>query len=152
MRKLTALCLTTVFVAGVLWFCTTEGTAEANATIDAPYSYEQTWTAATRMLRVDMGYKITERDETAGYLLFEYTSPESGKRVTPGSIELLRPRSPGAAVHVTAHLNAMPDYHERVLLDALTRKLHAEYGEPVRPAASASSAPKSPSRDAGTDG
>ncbi|MFO0670455.1 MAG: hypothetical protein U0235_12640 [Polyangiaceae bacterium] len=43
-----------------------------------------------------MGLKVVEKDDAAGYLLFEYKSPESGTKVSSGSVELVRPRKKAA--------------------------------------------------------
>ncbi len=40
----------------------------AKSTYESPYGFERTWNAALRMVRVDNGWKITEKDETNGYL------------------------------------------------------------------------------------
>jgi hypothetical protein len=106
--------------------------AEAKTGYDSPYSYERTWNAATRLVRVDMGMKIIERDESTGYVLFEYKSSESGSKLSHGSLEIVR-HDDGASVLV--QLPEMPKYHEQVLVDHLARKLRAEYGDPpkVRP-------------------
>lgn len=120
--------------------------AEASAAYDSPYTYEQTFGTALRLVRVDLGLKVTEKDAELGYVLFEYTSPESGKRATPGSFEFVRNER---GVLVTAQLPAMPQYHEQVLVDRLARKLATEYGEPPR---RASPPPAAPSPDGGADG
>ncbi|MDP9033933.1 MAG: hypothetical protein M3O50_03940 [Myxococcota bacterium] len=103
--------------------------ADAKSTYQSPYGYERTWNAALRLLRVDDGWKITEKDDANGYLLFEYTSPESSK-ATPGSLELVRHRDPEAPVSVLVQLPQMPHYHEQVLLDSLASKMRREYGDP----------------------
>src|SRR5579871_1184753 len=92
--------------------------ADAKATYESPYGYDRTWNAALRLVRVDNGWKVTEKDEQNGYLLFDYTSPENHKAY-PGTLELVRPRDPDGAVSVLIQLPAMPQYHEQVLLDAL---------------------------------
>src|SRR5689334_6598390 len=66
------------------------GDVRASASYGSPYTFEQTFSTALRMLRVDLGLKVTEKDAENGYILFEYTSPESGKRVCPGAIELVK--------------------------------------------------------------
>jgi hypothetical protein len=120
--------------------------ADAKVAYDSPYSFEQTYNAAMRLVRVDMGYKVVEKDDQMGYLLFDYRSPESGMKASPGSIELVRPRDPAMPVHVMVQLPQMPRYHEQVLLDALVRKMREEYGDPPthRPS-------PAPSGDAGAD-
>jgi hypothetical protein len=121
------------------------GDAGAAVPLESPYTYEQTFGTAVRLLHVDLGLKITEKDVDGGFVLFDYTSPESGKRVTKGSLELVRSR---AGVHVSVQLPAMPSYHEQMIVDALARKLLAEHGEPPKPKAPA---PPPADADAGTD-
>lgn len=119
--------------------------AVASVSYDSPYTYEQTFGTALRLVRVDMGFKVTEKDADAGYVLFEYTSPEAGKAST-GSIELVRNKD---GVHVTVQLPSMPSYHEQVLLDHLVKKLQAEHGAPPR---HDKPAPPPNDADAGADG
>jgi len=119
--------------------------ASARASYDSNYGYERTWNAALRLVRVDLGYKVTEKDEQNGYLLFDYHSSES-HGTTPGSIELVRSKDPDAPVEVIVQLPQMPRYHEQVLVDSLARKMRQEYGEPP------AHAPHPPDpQDAGTD-
>jgi hypothetical protein len=106
------------------------GSAGAKASLESAYGFERTWNAATRLVRVDLGFKITERDEGTGYLLFEYKSPESGSKASAGSMEFLR-RGDNLTV-VVVQLPEMPQYHEQVMTDRLARKLRAEFGEPPR--------------------
>jgi hypothetical protein len=120
-------------------------TASATATYESPYGYSRTWNAAVRLVRVDNGWKVTEKDDAAGYLLFEYRSPENS-RPSPGSIEVVRGPDADAPVGVLTALPQMPHYHEQVLLDALASKMRREYGEPTR---ARKTAPAEP--DAGSD-
>lgn len=101
--------------------------ALASAAYDSPYTMAQTFGTALRLLRVDYGFKVIEKDADNGYVLFEYTSAEAGKRSSSGSIELVDTRQ---GVHVTVKLPSMPQYHEQVFLDRLVKKLAAEHGEP----------------------
>jgi hypothetical protein len=119
----------------------------AKSTYVSPYGYERTWNAALRLVRVDNGWKITEKDDASGYILFEYRSPESTK-ATPGSLELVRGHDADSPVSVLAQLAQMPQYHEQVLLDALASKMRREYGDP--PARRKPAPPAEP--DAGPDG
>ncbi len=121
--------------------------ARAKSTYESPYGYERTWNAAVRLVRVDNGWKVSEKDDAGGYILFEYRSPESGK-ATPGSIELVRRPGADGPVTVLAQLPRMPHYHEQVLLDALAAKMRGEYGD--APAHTRPPAPPPP--DAGADG
>jgi hypothetical protein len=101
--------------------------AAAAVAFDSRYTFEQIFGTALRLLRVDLGCKITEKDADNGYLLFDYTSTESGKQVHHGSVEVVR--SPKGA-HVAVQLSSLPRYHEQMIVDALQRKLMAEHGEP----------------------
>src|SRR5579872_2388538 len=92
--------------------------ADARASYESPYGYDRTWNAALRLIRVDNGWKVNEKDEANGYLLFDYKSPESAK-ASPGSLELVRTKDDGASVSVLVQLPQMPHYHEQVLLDSL---------------------------------
>jgi hypothetical protein len=120
-------------------------TTDASAAVahDASYTYDQTFGTALRMVRVDMGLKITEKDTESGYILFEYKSPESGGRSSNGSIEIVRGKQ---GVHVTVQLPSMPKYHEQVMMDALIKKLASEHGEPQK---KPKPAPPPPVDDAG---
>lgn len=118
--------------------------AWAKASFDSHYTFEQTYNAALRLVRVDLGLKITERDPEAAYLLFDYKSSETGARVVPGSIELIRS---GDVVKVVVQLSQMPRYHEQVMADALVKKLEHDFGEPPRRKAP----PEEPPADGGTD-
>ena len=93
----------------------------------SPYTYEQTYGSALRLLKVDLGLTITEQDPAWGYLLFEYSSRESGGKKSRGSFEFVRSRD---GVQVWLQLAAMPSYHERVIIDKLAHKLLEEHGTP----------------------
>ena len=124
--------------------------ASAAAVYTSPYTFDQTFSSAKRLLRVDLGLKITETDLDAGYVLFEYTSPESGKRVHAGSIEVVRGKE---RVLVTVQLPALPRYHEQMIADALAKKLSAEHGEPPKRKPGKQPPPEDTSAaDAGADG
>ena len=105
--------------------------ASAKSSYESSYGYDRTWNAGTRLVRVDLGLKITEKDEGAGYLLFDYVSPESGKKSVPGSMEFVRSKDTGA-VRVIVQIPQMPGYHEQVLVDSLARKLRNDYGDPPK--------------------
>lgn len=104
------------------------GTASAKASFESPYTLTQTYNAALRLVRVDLGLTVTERDPSAAYIMFDYKSTESGPRTSPGSIEMLEA---GRSVKVVVQLGQMPRYHEQVMSDALAKKLRDEYGEPA---------------------
>jgi hypothetical protein len=103
--------------------------ASASTAYDSSHTFERTWNAAVRFIRVDRGYKLVEKDDATGYLLFEYTSAESGSKASLGSMELVRANQD---VRVMVQLKELPSYHEQALISAFSAKLRAEYGEPTR--------------------
>jgi hypothetical protein len=104
---------------------------QAKKTEDYRHSYDQVWRAAVRLIRVDQGYPIRDRDEGVGYLLFDY---RDDGRTYPGSVELIRIKDQGGgSVRAIIQIPAMPSYIERMLLDKLEKKLINEYGEPSPP-------------------
>jgi len=107
--------------------------AGAKKTEDFGHTYEQVWGAAIRLIRVDQGYPIKDRDQTVGYFLFDY---QDDGRAYPGSVELIRISGGGRdQIRVVMQIPAMPSYIERMLLDKLQKKLDHEYGEPPQPPA-----------------
>lgn len=98
--------------------------AHAKSGMESPYTYDQTWNTALRLVRVDLGFKIIERDDKAGYILFEYLDKGT---TSSASLELLRGE---ATVRVVCQIPKFPSYHEAVVLDRLSRKLKEEHGAP----------------------
>jgi hypothetical protein len=120
--------------------------ALARATFTSAYGFDRTWNAAVRFVRVDNGFRVNEKDDAGGYLLFEYVSSDSGGKPTPGSIEVIRSGEPGDPVQVVVQLPKMPSYHEQSMVAAFARKLKDELGDPpVR-------TKRAPSNDDGPDG
>lgn len=118
------------FAAFMLMFALLRSpTADASAVYASPYTFDQTYATAVRMLHVDMGFKILEKDKDLGYVMFEYTSPESGAKTSGGSIELVETRK---GTSVSVQLPSMPHYHEQMIVDALVKKLSEEYGSPPK--------------------
>lgn len=101
--------------------------ASASAAYHSQYSFDETYATSLRLLHVDMGFKILEKDKDIGYVLFEYTSPESGSRVCNGSIEVVETKT---GTNVVVNVPEMPQYHEQMIIDALAKKLEKEYGPP----------------------
>jgi len=130
----------TALVAAAAYGLLGSRTVDAKTSFDSPYTLAQTYNAALRLVRVDLGLKVTERDPAAAYVMFEYKHVQTGDRIVPGSIEML---DSSQSVKVIVQLSQMPRYHEAVLSDALRRKLREEYGEPFRQ--------RPPPVDAGSD-
>jgi hypothetical protein len=106
----------------------------ASARREATFAYpiSRVWTAAVRLVRVDLDCAVTEKDKEDGYFFFEYT--DHGKKF-PGSVELVTTQdSGGDQVRVIVQVPAMPAYVEGMILDRLTRKLEQEFGAPKTPA------------------
>lgn len=117
--------------------------AEARVGGEIAYSYQQTWQTTVRLVRVDLGCTITERDPDTGFILFEYVNQG---RAYPGSIEVVQSTDSSGRerVRVNVQVSAMPSYVERMIFDRLTRKLREDFGdarrEPERPSTRGSSA------------
>ncbi len=106
-------------------------TSHAKKTSDFQHTYDQVWGAAIRLIRVDQGYAIKDRDESVGYFLFDY---RDDGRTYPGSVELMRIKDQGGGeIRAVIQIPAMPSYIERMLLDKLRKKLTDEFGEAERP-------------------
>lgn len=106
----------------------------ASARREATFGYpiSRVWTAAVRLVRVDLECPISEKDKDDGYFFFEYS--DRGKKY-PGSVELVNMQdSGGDQVRVIVQVPAMPAYVEAMILDRLNRKLEQEFGPPKQPA------------------
>jgi len=132
-----ALLLTTT-LALAAWFDATPAAARVEARTD--YTKGQTYSAALRYLRVDLGYEVVERDADAAYLIFKY-SPPGRHTTTNGSIEIVESAD---HVRLLVQLPRMPSYHETVLRDGLLEKLRREYGAPPHPKRKPDSEPDAP--------
>jgi hypothetical protein len=100
--------------------------ASARTEGSSGYSKPQTFSCALRLLRVDRGYEVVEKDQDAAYVLFKY--PVAGKKEeASGSLEVVET---SAGVRVFVQLPRLPEYHEAILRDALLKKLREEYGPP----------------------
>jgi hypothetical protein len=99
----------------------------AKSTHESAYTYQQTFGTALRLVKVDLDLEVTETNGEWGYFLFLYSSRESGKRKNRGSFSFVRR---GQKDHVVLQIPQMPSYHERVIMEKLTRKLADEHGTP----------------------
>jgi hypothetical protein len=91
------------------------------------YPFDQVWNAAVRLVRVDLGFEVTERDTEGGFILFKYRGDMGG--TFNASLEIVRP-PPDGRVGLVIQIPEMPRYSELWLLDRLNRKLRDEYGAP----------------------
>ena len=124
-------------VAAAAAVLVTGAVAQGKSSWDSPYGFDRTWNATVRLVRVDLGLKVVEKDDANGYLLFEYRASETDKKTTGASFELIKGSSASRPddVRVVVQVPQMPTSHEKVLLDELARKMRAEYGEPPEPRA-----------------
>lgn len=114
------------------------------------YAYDRVWPAAVRFLRVDRKLKILEKDENAGYVLFEIV--DDGKTYQ-GALELSRTRddSRREATRLAMDISGRPSYVADALLEKLELKLRDELGDPLPPPPAPEPPPQKPSGDAGPD-
>jgi hypothetical protein len=118
-----------------LILCALTGQAQARRESSFSYGFTRVWNTAVRLVRIDFGSAITEKDKDSGYFLFEFTD---GAKQHAGSLELIRLQDGGVeSVRVIVQIAALPAYVEQNLLDRLTRKLSAEYGPPMNTKSSA---------------
>jgi hypothetical protein len=106
------------------------GWARSLATI--PYPITAVWPAAVRFLRVDRDFPIREKDDAAGYILFDYTD---GPKPCKASLELIRVSdSEGRdATRLAVSIPDLPHRYEQMILDKLAAKMRTDYGPPPPP-------------------
>jgi hypothetical protein len=99
-----------------------------------PYPTSDVWPAAVRFLRVDRDYPVKEKDEAAGYVLFEMTE---NKRAYRAALELVRTtdNEGRSATQLYCTVQELPRRYEETLLDKLATKLRDERGPPAPPPA-----------------
>jgi hypothetical protein len=97
------------------------------------YPIDQVWPTAIRYLRIDRGFKITDRDRDAGYMLFEF--PLEGARLGSGSVEMFATEDPSGrpSVSVAVNTGAGPVSMPSGVLDGIAAKVRAERGQPAPP-------------------
>lgn len=119
--------------------------AQAKSASALPYPTGDVWAAAVRYLRVDRGFAIREKDEKAGYVLFDYA--ESGKAFH-ASLELvaLTEDDGRASTEVVISMPDLPRRYESLLLGELGAKVRQERGPAPTP--KAKPAPAEPAKDA----
>ena len=97
-----------------------------------PYPLADVWPAAVRFLRVDRNFPIREKDESSGYILFDYTD---GPKSCKGSLELIRVTDAEGrdATRLAITIPDLPHRYEQMLLDRLATKLREDRGPPAPP-------------------
>ena len=98
----------------------------------ASYPIVDVWPAAVRFLRVDRSFPIREKDESAGYILFDYAD---GPKPCKGALELIRAtdREGRDATRIAISIPDLPRRYEQMLLDKLAAKLREDHGPPAPP-------------------
>jgi hypothetical protein len=107
-------------------------TAWARTLQVAPYPIADVWPAAIRFLRVDRGYPVHEKDDEAGYILFDYTD---GPKPCKASLEFIRTLDPEGrdATRVAVSIPDLPRRYEQMLIDRLLAKVRDDRGPPAPP-------------------
>jgi hypothetical protein len=124
--------------------------AEARSDSEFAYPFSRVWTSAVRLLRIDLGCPITEKDKEEGYFFFDYPT-DSGP--VPGTVELIRMRVRGVeGVKAVVQIAAVPQYEERLVLEKLERKLRAEFGSPLSAEPEKKAKPPADKSEAGEKG
>jgi hypothetical protein len=106
--------------------------ARARSSNVVSYAAGDVWPTAIRFLRVDRDYNVKEKDEVAGYIIFDVVE---NKRTYRGSLELVKTTDGDgrAATQMVVTLTELPRHFEVALLDKLTAKLRDERGPPGPP-------------------
>lgn len=108
------------------------GLAHARTMAVVPYPIADVWPASVRFLRVDRGFPIREKDESAGYVLFDSTD---GPKPCRASLELIHAVDAEGrdATRLAVSIPDLPKRYEQLLIDKLTGKLREDYGPPAPP-------------------
>jgi hypothetical protein len=104
-------------------------TAKNSRTFD--YRFDSIWSSTIRMLRVDRGYKITDKDRDNGYVLFVFPGTGAVKQC-PASLEIVpfADERGFRRQRVQLQIAHQPSYIEVNVLDALETKLRDDHGDP----------------------
>jgi len=117
--------------------------ADARSTQPVPYPAPDIWATSIRFLRVDRGFPIREKDESAGYILFDYL--DSGRSYR-GALELIPAADVDGRVgaQVVVSIPDLPRRYETGLLDRLAAKIRDERGPPAPRGKAPDAAPPKP--------
>lgn len=108
------------------------------------YRWSQVWQSAMRLIRVDKGWTIQDSNQDAGYLLFREENTQDYP--AQGSIELIAQgvKDSGAGILVRAKVSNAGTHAAFLLLQALEKKLRADFGPPPLPKRPPEKAPGKP--------
>lgn len=131
MRRFSGKSCAGVVVAGALVCLASAAWARTHEI--SPYPITSVWPAAVRFLRVDRSFPIREKDEGAGYVLFDYTD---GPKPCKASLELIRTTDTEGreATKMAVSIPELPRRFEQMLLDKLSAKIREDEGPPAPPA------------------
>ena len=103
--------------------------AQARSEKTLAYERDPAWAASVRFLRVDAKLKLIEKDQEAGYVIFEFREENKTFR---GSLELIEVVKDGRkVVRFVIQIEDRPQWVEIEMLTKLERKLRAELGAPA---------------------
>jgi hypothetical protein len=115
--------------ATVLGLTLAASSAYARSEKTLAYPRDPAWSAAVRFIRVDAGLTVIEKDNEAGYVIFEL---KEEKKTFRGSLELIEVVKDGRKlVRFVMTIEDRPQWVELELLAKLERKLRAELGTPA---------------------
>ena len=120
----------TATLAALCWLV--PGTSWTRTVEVTPYPVTNVWPAAVRFLRVDRGFPVREKDEAAGYVLFDHTD---GPKPCKGSLELIRATDHDGrdATRIVITIPELPRRYEQMLIDKFVAKLRDDQGPPAPP-------------------
>jgi hypothetical protein len=97
-----------------------------------PYPISSVWPASVRFLRVDRDFPIHEKDESAGYILFDFTD---GPKACKASLELIAVTDAEGrdATRLAVSIPSLPRFYEQMVIDKLAAKLRNDIGPPAPP-------------------
>jgi hypothetical protein len=104
--------------------------AHARSTQVMSYPLSEVWSTAVRFIRVDQGYKVREKDEDSGYVLFDLVE---GAKTYKASLELITATDDQGRDGTRAAFSIpdLPRHFEITLLDKLLSKVRDERGSPA---------------------
>jgi hypothetical protein len=106
--------------------------ALARSAVVVPYPLADVWPSTVRFLRVDHDYPIKEKDEPAGYLLFELAESRHQYRAALELVKTVDDDGRGAT-QIVCTIPDLPRRFETSLLDKLSIKVRDERGPPASP-------------------